>query len=121
MDNPLEQTVFADLAHIEKTRTDDLSGERTRAMLSYFDTVAQSSETHLQTALPDAERQLTSQLIEALVGCLEEVPEAAGVIAATPVTDTIKQAADRRSYAEQDARSPMGLIHLRSLQKRAGN
>ncbi len=64
MDNPLEQTVFADLAHIEKTLTDDLSGERTRAMLSYFDTVAQTSESHLQTALPDAERQLTSQLIE---------------------------------------------------------
>lgn len=64
MDNPLEQTVFADLAHIEKTLTDDLSGERTRAMLSYFDTVAQHSEAHLQSALPDAERQLTSQLIE---------------------------------------------------------
>jgi hypothetical protein len=64
MDNPLEQTVFADLAHIEKTLTDDLSGERTRAMLSYFDTVAQTSETHLQSTLPDAERQLTSQLIE---------------------------------------------------------
>jgi hypothetical protein len=64
MDNPLEQTVFADLAHIEKTLTDDLSGERTRAMLSYFDTVAQTSESHLQTPLPDAERQLTSQLIE---------------------------------------------------------
>ena len=64
MDNPLEQTVFADLAQIEKTLTDDLSGERTRAMLSYFDTVAQNSETHLQSPLPDAERQLTSQLIE---------------------------------------------------------
>lgn len=65
MDNPLEQTVFTDLAHIEQTLTDDLSGERTRAMLSYFDTVAQRSEAHLQSAaLPDAERQLTSQLIE---------------------------------------------------------
>ncbi|SEK25100.1 hypothetical protein SAMN05216359_101178 [Roseateles sp. YR242] len=64
MDQALEQTVFADLAHIEKTLTDDLSGERTRAMLSYFDQVAHSTEAHLQTALPDAERQLTSQLIE---------------------------------------------------------
>ena len=34
MDNPLEQTVFADLAHLEKTLTDVLCGERTRAMLS---------------------------------------------------------------------------------------
>ncbi|OWQ47954.1 hypothetical protein CDL60_05010 [Roseateles noduli] len=64
MDNPLEQTVFADLAHIEKTLTDDLSGERTRAMLSYFDQVAQSTEAHLQMPLADAERQLSSQLIE---------------------------------------------------------
>ncbi|MBB3193689.1 hypothetical protein [Roseateles terrae] len=64
MDQALEQTVFADLAHIEKTLTDDLSGERTRAMLSYFDQVTRSTEAHLQTALPDAERQLTSQLIE---------------------------------------------------------
>jgi hypothetical protein len=56
MTNPLEQTVFADLAHIEKTLTDDLSGERTRAMLGYFDEAAQTSERHLLTALPDAER-----------------------------------------------------------------
>lgn len=64
MTNPLEQTVFADLAHIEKTLTDDLSGERTRAMIGYFDDAARSSEQHLQTALPDTERQLTSQLVE---------------------------------------------------------
>lgn len=50
-------------------------------------------------AIHDAARPLLSpELIEALVARLEEVPEAAGVIAATPVTDTIKQAADRRSY-----------------------
>jgi 2-C-methyl-D-erythritol 4-phosphate cytidylyltransferase len=50
-------------------------------------------------AIHDAARPLlTAELIEALVGRLEAVPEAAGVIAATPVTDTIKRAADRRSY-----------------------
>jgi 2-C-methyl-D-erythritol 4-phosphate cytidylyltransferase len=50
-------------------------------------------------AIHDAARPLLSaELVEALVARLEEVPEAAGVIAATPVTDTIKQAADRRSY-----------------------
>jgi 2-C-methyl-D-erythritol 4-phosphate cytidylyltransferase len=52
-------------------------------------------------AIHDAARPLLEpELIEALVCTLEEVPEAAGVIAATPVTDTVKQAADRRSYGE---------------------
>jgi 2-C-methyl-D-erythritol 4-phosphate cytidylyltransferase len=50
-------------------------------------------------AIHDAARPLlTPELIEALVGRLVEVPEVAGAIAATPVTDTIKQAADRRAY-----------------------
>jgi len=50
-------------------------------------------------AIHDAARPLLSaELIEALVARLEEIPEAAGVIAATPVTDTIKLATDRRSY-----------------------
>jgi 2-C-methyl-D-erythritol 4-phosphate cytidylyltransferase len=45
-------------------------------------------------AIHDAARPLlTPQLLEALVGRLEEAPEAAGVIAATPVTDTVKRVA----------------------------
>jgi 2-C-methyl-D-erythritol 4-phosphate cytidylyltransferase len=45
-------------------------------------------------AIHDAARPLlTPELIEALVADLSDVPEAAGIIAATPVTDTIKRAA----------------------------
>lgn len=45
-------------------------------------------------AIHDAARPLlTPELVEALVATLEGAPGAAGVIAATPVTDTIKQAA----------------------------
>jgi 2-C-methyl-D-erythritol 4-phosphate cytidylyltransferase len=55
-------------------------------------------------AIHDAARPLlTPDLIAALVGRLAEVPEAAGVIAATPVIDTIKQAVDRRSYGGSSA------------------
>jgi 2-C-methyl-D-erythritol 4-phosphate cytidylyltransferase len=44
-------------------------------------------------AIHDAARPLlTAELVEALVADLEASPEAAGVIAATPVTDTIKAA-----------------------------
>jgi len=57
-------------------------------------------------AIHDAARPLlTPDLIAALVGRLAEVPEAAGVIAATPVIDTIKQAVDRRSYGGSSAAS----------------
>ena len=45
----------------------------------------------------DAARPLvTAELIDAVVDRLAEDPDAAGVIAATPVTDTIKEAADDR-------------------------
>lgn len=43
----------------------------------------------------DAARPLlTPELVEALVADLDAAPEAAGVIAAAPVTDTIKRAAE---------------------------
>jgi 2-C-methyl-D-erythritol 4-phosphate cytidylyltransferase len=43
----------------------------------------------------DAARPLlTPELVEALVADLDAAPEAAGVIAAAPVTDTVKRAAD---------------------------
>lgn len=45
-------------------------------------------------AIHDAARPLvTAALVEALVAALEANPEAAGVIAAAPITDTIKRAA----------------------------
>jgi 2-C-methyl-D-erythritol 4-phosphate cytidylyltransferase len=56
-------------------------------------------ETEL-VAIHDAARPLvTAELIEALVADLAVAPEAAGVIAATPITDTVKRAAevDRRA------------------------
>ena len=48
------------------------------------------------------------RLLEALVARLEAVPEAAGAIAAAPVTDTVKRAADRRDYGEQGGRAASG-------------
>ncbi len=51
-------------------------------------------------AIHDAARPLlTPELVEALVADLDVAPEAAGVIAAAPVTDTIKRA-DRDLSAE---------------------
>jgi 2-C-methyl-D-erythritol 4-phosphate cytidylyltransferase len=55
-------------------------------------------------AIHDAARPLlTPELVEALVAALDAAPEAAGVIAATPVVDTIKRAgeANRRLAIER--------------------
>jgi 2-C-methyl-D-erythritol 4-phosphate cytidylyltransferase len=58
-----------------------------------------SVETEL-VAIHDAARPLlTAELLEALVERLEDAPAAAGVIAATPVTDTVKRAAGGSSQS----------------------
>jgi hypothetical protein len=66
MDKPLEQGVFADLARIEEVIAEDNSGDRAREIIDYFGQMGQASEALLQTVLPDAERQLTGQLVEGL-------------------------------------------------------
>lgn len=66
MDPTTEQGVFTDIAQLEQTLAEDSSGERARNMIGYFGHVSRASESLLQTALPDAERQLTGQLVEGL-------------------------------------------------------
>ncbi len=76
------------------------AGERQLTVVSGGATRAESVanalaavETEL-VAIHDAARPLlTPELVGALVADLEAAPEAAGVIAATPVTDTVKRAA----------------------------
>lgn len=63
MNEQLEKTVFGDLANLEKSLAEDATGERARALLTYFADVARASEAMLQTAAA-TERQLISQLIE---------------------------------------------------------
>ena len=58
-------------------------------------------------AVHDAARPLvTPELVEALVATLEGDSEADGVIAATPLTDTIKQDPPRRRRDERGSISP---------------
>jgi hypothetical protein len=64
MDATLENEILADMAKLEKTLTEDLSGDRARAMLGYFEEVAKASEKMMQQPGHDAERQLASQLTE---------------------------------------------------------
>lgn len=64
MTDGLENTVFGDLAVLEKSLSEDLTGDRARSMLSYFDEVTRSSEDRLGMSLPDGERQLMARLID---------------------------------------------------------
>ncbi|WKB51747.1 hypothetical protein [Eleftheria terrae] len=64
MDAQAEKTVFDDLAQLEKTLSEDSSGDRARAMLGYFDEVARASEAMLAKQIVDTERQLVTHLIE---------------------------------------------------------
>jgi hypothetical protein len=57
-------TIFGDLAEVEKSLSEDTTGDKARAMLAYFDEVAKSSEDMLQKASADAERQFLARLIE---------------------------------------------------------
>ncbi len=64
MNAALENEVLADMANLEKTLTEDVSGDHARAMLSYFDEVAKASEDVLRSPPNDAERHLAQQLLE---------------------------------------------------------
>ncbi|MGH2801034.1 MAG: IspD/TarI family cytidylyltransferase, partial [Thermoleophilaceae bacterium] len=56
-------------------------------------------------AVHDAARPLvTAELIDALAASLARSPEAAGVIAATPITDTVKRVGDDRTIARTEDR-----------------
>lgn len=63
MENAIDNTIFGDLAQIEKTLSEDTTGDRARAMIVYFDQVTKSSETMLQKQIDGAERHLAQQLI----------------------------------------------------------
>jgi hypothetical protein len=64
MENTASNSIFGDLAQVEKTLSEDTTGDRARAMVAYFDDVAKSSEEMLQKAASDADRQFLARLIE---------------------------------------------------------
>jgi hypothetical protein len=64
MNDAEQKTVFDDLSSLEKTLQEDTTGDRARAMLSYFDEVTTSNEERLTKPLPDDERHLVIRLVE---------------------------------------------------------
>lgn len=64
MDNEREPSAFTDMAEVEKTLSDDTTGDRARSMIGYFDELASSSQGLLEQPLEAGERQLVAQLID---------------------------------------------------------
>jgi 2-C-methyl-D-erythritol 4-phosphate cytidylyltransferase len=88
----------------------DLAGGADLGVVSGGATRAQSVANALEAvgtdlvAIHDAARPLlTPELVEALVARLESSPEAAGAIAATPLTDTVKRAGKASDSGTNDA------------------
>ena len=50
MNEQLEQAIFSELSDLEKTLAADFSGDRARAIISYFDGVAGETQSHQQSA-----------------------------------------------------------------------
>lgn len=100
--------VAAPPGHVHELAGGDVgvvAGGRTRAESVSNALAAVGTEL---VAVHDAARPLvTPGLIEDLVAALATEPDAAGVIAATPVTDTIKQAPPRRRRDEKGPISPV--------------
>jgi hypothetical protein len=63
MEDLIDNTIFGDLAQIEKTLSEDTTGDRARAMIVYFDQVARSAENMLRKQIDFSERHLAQQLI----------------------------------------------------------
>jgi 2-C-methyl-D-erythritol 4-phosphate cytidylyltransferase len=71
-------------------------------------------------AIHDAARPLlTPELVEALVADLDDDPEAAGVIAAGPVTDTIKRAVGESSVNSSTAEVPNFTLEVQTTEDRS--
>lgn len=69
MNEQLEQAIFSDLAQMEETLTNDMSGDRARALIGYFSEVAKASEGLSVTAGCEAERYMAGQLVEGFRAC----------------------------------------------------
>ncbi len=58
------KNIFSELSQVEKSLSEDIGGERAKAMLDYFDTVRSVSEAMLSQPLSEGDRHLVMQLIE---------------------------------------------------------
>jgi 2-C-methyl-D-erythritol 4-phosphate cytidylyltransferase len=111
--------VAAPPGHEHEIAADDLTvvtGGATRAR-SVANSLA-AVDTEL-VAIHDAARPLlTPALVDALVAALEADPGAAGVIAAAPFTDTVKQVSDKSRASFSDAsKEKVALVVERTLDR----
>jgi 2-C-methyl-D-erythritol 4-phosphate cytidylyltransferase len=98
--------------HVHGLAADDLSVvDGAAARSQSVSNALEAVETEL-VAIHDAARPLvTPELIKGVVATLAADPEADGAIAATPVTDTIKQVGEARSAPAEETRAALTTLY----------
>ncbi len=64
MEDTASNTIFGDLANVEKTLSEDGSGEQARAMLAYFEDASKSTQELIKNAADDTERKFLAGLVD---------------------------------------------------------
>lgn len=60
----LEQSIFGDMSNLELSLSEDSTGDRARAMVRYFQTIAEATERLLGNAREEGQRHLVSRLLQ---------------------------------------------------------
>ncbi|HEU4459575.1 MAG TPA: hypothetical protein VFR90_10665 [Methylibium sp.] len=60
----LEKSIFGDMANLEKSLTEDHSGDKARAMIDYFKVVAEASDQRVGVTEDPNDRKLIQELAQ---------------------------------------------------------
>ncbi|MFE8646296.1 hypothetical protein ACFX58_14520 [Sphingomonas sp. NCPPB 2930] len=58
-----EQSIFADMSNLEKTLSEDITGDKARAIVQYFQSVGEATDKMLASAKEESQRHLISRLL----------------------------------------------------------
>jgi hypothetical protein len=63
-DSALEQSIFSDMTNLEKSLSEDTTGEKARNMVTYFRSIVEATDKMLATVRDESQRHLVSRLLQ---------------------------------------------------------
>lgn len=63
-DSALEQSIFSDMTNLEKSLSEDTTGDKARNMVTYFRSIVEATDKMLATVRDESQRQLVSRLLQ---------------------------------------------------------
>jgi hypothetical protein len=63
-DSALEQSVFSDMTDLEKSLSEDTTGDKARNMVTYFRSIVEATDKMLATVRDEGQRHLVSRLLQ---------------------------------------------------------